>query len=98
MDTAPTVVPVPTVVSRASMASSSTESNSTSKSSSVRLLLNSNSDSLMPIQQQFTFFPSARLQMNEQIADRPIVINSGNIFSIFPCFLNVAFNNGFLAQ
>ncbi|VDL18313.1 unnamed protein product [Hymenolepis diminuta] len=76
VDTAVPVVPVPAVVTRPPIASSSTEPNATSKNSSVRLLINSNSDTLMPVQQQFTFFSNARLQMNDHTADRPIVINS----------------------
>nr|CDS33496.1 conserved hypothetical protein [Hymenolepis microstoma] len=76
VDTAVPVVPVPAVVTRPPIASSSTEPNVTSKNSSVRLLLNSNSDTLLPVQQQFTFFSNARLQINEQTSDRPIVINS----------------------
>ncbi|VDO03238.1 unnamed protein product, partial [Rodentolepis nana] len=76
VDTAVPVVPVPAVVNRPQIATNSTEPNATPKNSSVRLLLNSNSDTHLPVQQQFTFFSNARLQLNEQTSDRPIVISS----------------------
>nr|CDS23082.1 hypothetical protein EgrG_000709200 [Echinococcus granulosus] len=82
VDTAPSVVPVPTVVSRPTLASTTPESvlSTTIRNSPVRLLLNSTatiSDTLISVQPQFAIFPSVKLSSSEQVADRPVAINSG---------------------
>ncbi|KAL5107601.1 hypothetical protein TcWFU_003958 [Taenia crassiceps] len=82
VDTAPSVVPVPTVVSRPTLPSTTPESmlSTTIRNSPVRLLLNSTatiSDTLISVQPQFAILPSVKLSSSEQVADRSIVINSG---------------------
>ncbi|VDK45706.1 unnamed protein product [Taenia asiatica] len=82
VDTAPSVVPVPTVVSRPTLPSTTPESmlSTTVRNSPVRLLLNSTatiSDTLISVQPQFAIFPSVKISSSEQVADRSVVINSG---------------------
>uniref|UniRef100_A0A0R3WII8 Histone-lysine N-methyltransferase n=1 Tax=Hydatigena taeniaeformis TaxID=6205 RepID=A0A0R3WII8_HYDTA len=86
VDTAPSVVPVPTVVSRPALPSTTPESmlSTTIRNSPVRLLLNSTasiSDTLISVQPQFALFPSVKLSSSDQVADRSAVGNSAGAVS-----------------
>ena len=85
VETAASVVPVPTVVNRPLTSTSSEAMLSTTiRSSPVRLLLNSTAtipDTLISVQPQFAIFPSVKLTSTEQVSERPIVINSSGFFT-----------------
>lgn len=94
MDTAASVVPVPTVVSRSPLTSTSSEVMlpTTLRNSPVRLLLNSSttlSDTLISVQPQFTIFPSVKLTPSEQVSERPIVIGSGEFYDIMSNIVSI---------
>uniref|UniRef100_A0A5K3FWA7 SAP130_C domain-containing protein n=2 Tax=Mesocestoides corti TaxID=53468 RepID=A0A5K3FWA7_MESCO len=85
VDTAPSVVPVPAVVSRPSLNAPTPEVllPTTMRNAPVRLLLNSStalSNALISVQPQFTIFPSPpKFPPNEQCADRSSVSNSAGL-------------------